>query len=629
MCGIAGVAGASLPERLLHGMGDAMVHRGPDDAGYYQGPDINLAFRRLAIVDLAGGRQPMANEDGRIQLVFNGEIYDHDLLRRELITRGHRFVTDHSDTEVLVHGWEEWRYDLFPRLNGMFAVAIWDCSHRTLVLARDRYGIKPLYYATTPAGAIVFASEIRPILASGLIPSRANPTGLMEYFTFQNLLQRQTMFAGIHQLEPGTLLTWKAGKATTRTYWDLHFPRSRRAPMSALADEHRGILTRAIRRQLAADVPVKTYLSGGIDSTAITVLAKQFDPDMTTYSCLFNLDDVGDDRAVDERQYSRLVSDRTGLRRVEMELAADSLRTCLFNYVASLEDLRMGMGYVNYLIAERVAQDAKVVLSGTGGDEFHAGYVGRYRAVGLGQSNAMPWWRRWARTCKQIWRNPSSAAPNPDSAYRNVLNCFFSRHQWPAIFTPEFLREAGDFEPDSVMDDFIRKCPSEDWRDRVLYVDAKTYLMGLLTFEDKVSMAHSLEARVPLLDNELVDFLLDVPFDSLWPGGNTGKVLFRESVRPLVPREIYTKPKMGFGPPDASWYRGILRGWIEELVEPHLTGERGVFQPRYLRKVLDDHFEGHANHYHLIWSLVNLEAWCGVFGFYGARSKNEIAQRAA
>jgi asparagine synthase (glutamine-hydrolysing) len=620
MCGIAGVAGASLSEHVLQAIGNAMFHRGPDGAGFYQGPEINLAFRRLAIVDLQGGRQPMANEDGRITLLFNGEIYDHQPLRRQLESRGHHFVTDHSDTEVLVHGWEEWGYDLFQRLNGMFAIAIWDSVDRTLVLARDRYGIKPIYYALTSTGALVFASEIRALLASRLIAAQPNPEGVMEYFTFQNLTRRQTMFAGICQVEPGTVLTWRAGKTTCHRYWDITFPRSRRQTFTELAQEHRAILKRAIKRQLAADVPVKTYLSGGIDSTAITLMAHQYDSDLTAYSCIFELQNVGLDNSCDERHFSRLVASSSALARVELELPAASLPKCLSDYVYSMEDLRMGMGYVNYLIAQRVARDAKVVLSGTGGDEFHAGYVGRYQALGAGQLKELGWWRDMLRYGKRFLLGQSRPVTDPSdlTPFRKLITGFFDHNQWEMIFTPEFLRESRGFDPKNVTDDVVNRCPSHDWRDRLLYLDAKTYLTGLLTFEDKVSMAHSLETRVPLLDNELVDFLLDVPFEALWPGGSTGKVLFRESVRPWVPAEIYNKPKMGFGPPDASWYRRELRPWIEEWLAPQLRGDRGVFQPGHVRSVLDNHFNQRVNNYHLIWTLLNFEGWCQRFGFYGA-----------
>src|SRR5712691_4665219 len=281
MCGIAGVVGIAPAPKLLEAMSAALCHRGPDDAGVYSGTEVGLAFRRLAIVDLAGGQQPMRNEDGRIRLIFNGEIYDHAVLRRELEAHGHRFATDHSDTEVLVHGWEEWGYDLFPRLNGMFAVAIWDEATHTLALARDRYGVKPLYYALLPQGGLAFASEIKALHASGLVPRGPAVEGILEYFAFQNVWREQTMFQDIYQLEPGVTLTWHAGHVSRRRYWDLAFPRSRHGSLQALAEEHRDILQRAIRRHIAADVPVMSYLSGGIDSTAITVVAYQYDPQVT------------------------------------------------------------------------------------------------------------------------------------------------------------------------------------------------------------------------------------------------------------------------------------------------------------------------------------------------------------
>jgi asparagine synthase (glutamine-hydrolysing) len=611
-------------------MAKALRHRGPDDEGLYLGAEVGLSFRRLAIVDLAGGRQPMSNEDGRIRLVFNGEIYDHALLRKELAVRGHRFVTDHSDTEVLVHGWEEWGYGLFPRLNGMLAVAIWDETTRTLVLARDRYGIKPLYYALLPRGGLVFASEIKALYASGLITPQPSCEGIMEYFSFQNVWREQTMFQRICQLEPGVTLTWHAGHLSRRRYWDITFPRSRRGSLAALAEEHRQILQRALRRQIAADVPVMSYLSGGIDSTSITVVSYQYDPQVTAYSCIFDLKDVGEDRFVDEREFSRLVAEAYSLRRVELEVSQDSLVGCITDYVAALEDLRMGMGYPVYLIAQRVAQDAKVVLSGTGGDEFHGGYVGRYQALGLTHNGRPPVWHRWRPLLQRVrtqniwslWKEarsvPQALQPlDPEPLYRSMLNFVVKPEHMVQAFTPEFLRSANGYDAQTVMDQFLQQCPSTDWRDRVMYVDAKTYLAGLLVLEDKVSMAHGLETRVPLLDNELIDFLLDVPFDVLCRG-ETGKILFRESVRPWVPDKIYTKPKMGFGPPDASWYRGRLQPWIEATLSAARCRARGVLQPAFVQATLEDHFAGRRNNTYLIWSLLNFEVWCQAFGFFGA-----------
>jgi asparagine synthase (glutamine-hydrolysing) len=613
MCGIAGIVGVERPAGALEAMADAMAHRGPDSDGFHEDDrGVGLAFRRLAIVDLACGDQPMRSEDGAVHLIFNGEIYDHPLLRAELESRGHRFASDHSDTEVLVHGWEEWGEDLFGRLNGMFAVAIWEPARRRLVLARDRYGIKPLYHAPLPGGGLVFASEVRALLASGLVPARPSARGVREYWAFQNLWGEHTMFEGVRQLGAGTVLRWEDGSTSQRRYWDISFPRSRRGSVEELAEEHRDIVSRVVRRQIAADVPVMSYLSGGIDSTAITVASHQVDPAVTAYSCIFDLNGVDSDRVVDEREFSRLVASAYGLRRVEQLLEPDSLTAALRPYVRALEDLRMGMGYPVYLIAQRVARDARVVLSGTGGDEFHGGYVGRYQALGLTDGNAPNGLR--GRLRRLLGREPASAA-EADATYRRILNFLVPDADAPAFFTEEFLRETAGFDANQLISEAIAACPSRDWRDRVFYVDAKTYLAGLLVLEDKVSMAHSLETRVPLLDNELVDFMLDGPYEALWRG-DTGKVLFRESVRPWVPDEIFAKPKMGFGPPDASWYRGALRPWIERTLDEERIRARGVVRPDFVRDALDDHFSGRRDTTYLIWSLLCFEAWCDEFGFY-------------
>ncbi len=629
MCGIAGIVGTTPTREQLTKMADAIVHRGPDDDGFHIEEGVGLAFRRLSIVDLESGQQPLSNEDGTVHVVFNGEIYDHALLRAELEARGHKFRTHHADSEVMVHGWVEWGHGLFDRLNGMFAVAIWDARERTLVLARDRYGIKPLYFAFDDPeldnGTMVFGSEIRTLHASGLLPSAPSGEGILEYFSFQNVWREQTMFAGVRQLDAGCSLTWRDGKVQQRRYWDIEFTRSRTGSLDSLAEEHRDVLQRSIQRQIAADVPVMSYLSGGIDSTAITVVSHQHDPNVRAYSCIFNLDGVGKDAHVDEREFSRLVAEEYDLDRVELELSQDSLVGCIGDYVEALEDLRMGMGYPVYLISQRVAQDAKVVLSGTGGDEFHAGYVARYTILGdhSGSARAPAAIDRLGQGLRRLFSflpgvAPPAAPPEePGVIYRRVLNAIFNKEQLQNVFTSDFLSTTNGYDASSVMDDTLAKCPSENWWDRVMYVDAKTYLHGLLVLEDKLSMAHSLETRVPLLDNELIDFLLDVPFDALIQEG-VGKVLFREAVKPWVPDSIYKKPKMGFGPPDGSWYRNTLRTWIEGNFDAMASRSECIFRREFLRGLLDDHFSQRADNTYLIWSLLNFEHWCQRFSMFGA-----------
>src|SRR5579871_5120476 len=616
MCGIAGLLHfgrqPDAAERV-RGMARSIRHRGPDDEGYWQDDSVALGFVRLSILDIAGGHQPMSNEDGSVWTIFNGEIYNHRDLRRELERCGHRFSTDHSDTEVLVHGWEQWGERLTDRLNGMFAFAVWDSRSRALFLARDRYGIKPLYKAALAGGEVLFASEIRAIHASGLLGREADADGLMEYLSQQNLWSGRTCFAGVEEFPPGTRETIDARAAKRVRYWDYSFPRGSRASLATAAAQHREILSRVIRRQAAADVPVMTYLSGGIDSSSIAAAAHQLDPGMAAYSCIFQLDGVGDDAIVDEREFSRSMAAYLGIRHIQLEVPQDALASSIDQTIRALETPRMGMSYVNFLIAQRVSRDGKVVLSGTGGDELHGGYVYRYRAV---KPEASPLPHRLRQRVKRLLHGRGTVPPNGDAVYFQMLNFPIPVDRVEQALTPEFRRQVKSYDPRESIGRMLSDCPYEDPWDRVLWVDARTYLHGLLVLEDKLSMASSLEARVPLLDNELVDFVSNLPWRLLFDG-DTGKIVFRESVRHLVPDTIYRKPKMGFGPPDASWYRGVLRPFIASQLSPDRVARRGVFQPQYVEAVLNDHFSGRANNVAIIWSMLSLKSWCREFGLLG------------
>jgi asparagine synthase (glutamine-hydrolysing) len=619
MCGLTGLLHWQRhPDAALRvvRMADAIAHRGPDDEAYWSDADIALGFRRLSILDIAGGAQPMANEDCSVIVVFNGEIYNHRELRAVLAARGHCFKTDHSDTEVLVHGWEEWGEALPDRLNGMFAFAVWDQTKGSLFLARDRYGIKPLYLATLADGTVAFGSELRALLGSGLVEKRPSPAAIVEYFSFMNCWEGRTPFAGIRLLTPGSCETITRAGLRQRKYWDYSFPRQRRNSLACEAEAYRGLLIDVIRRQMDTDVPVMTYLSGGIDSTAVTAAAHHLDRAVRAYSCVFDLSGVGDDRIVDEREFSRAAAKHLGIDRVEMELPQNILTRSLDATVRALEYPRMGMAYVNYLIAERVAADAKVVLSGMGGDELTGGYIARYAMVRRGAAAPLGPGARLARWLRPGWE----AEPlDPFALYRRALNVTIPAHELKSAFTPEFLAAAGDYSPLDQISDAIARAPSRDPWDVVMYVDATTYLHGLLVMEDKLSMAHSLETRVPLLDNVLVDYTLDLPWEQLADGAN-GKIAFREAVRPWVPEEIYAKPKMGFGPPDASWYRGALRGWIEEQLDKRRIAARGVLQPSFVRRKLDDHFAGRIDAVALIWTLLSFESWCRQFDMFGGET---------
>lgn len=596
-------------------MADSILHRGPDDAGFWSDGDVALGFRRLSIVDLATGHQPMSNEDGTVWVVFNGEIYNHVALRRELEAAGHRFATDHSDTEVLVHGYEQWGEALLPRLNGMFAFAIWDARNRRLMLGRDRLGIKPLYIAERADGALVFASEVRAIHASGLIEKAPDESAVHAYFLQQNVWDGRSMFKGVRQLLGGHLLVDEHGQRRTSQFWDMTFNR-RRLPAKQAAEAFRAMLEDTIRRQMAADVPVMAYLSGGIDSSSLVAGAHNIDPGVKAYSCLFDLTGVGADRIVDEREFSRAVAAHLGIQHVELELAPTTLMSSLHATIDALEEPRMGMAYVNYLIAGRVAQDSKVVLSGCGGDEILGGYVGRYAYLRQPYPvSSSPQPGLLARVMGRALK-PTGLSLDP---MRRMLElyCFpVPPHDLDAAFTTEMRRAADGYTVAGALSELLKSCRSDFDFDRLMYADTKTYLTGLLMVEDKLSMAHSLEARVPLIDNEVIDLAMGFDWELLYDG-ETGKKVFRDAIREWVPAIVADKPKMGFGPPDASWYRGALQPWIRQVLSPERIAARGVFRPEFVQKALDDHMSEAANRLPLIWSLLSFDAWSEIHGFYG------------
>lgn len=618
MCGIAGIlhrgAHPDAPRRTK-AMADSIRHRGPDDEGFWSDGEVALGFRRLSIVDLATGHQPMSNEDGTVWVVFNGEIYNHVALRKELETAGHRFATDHSDTEVLVHGYEQWGEGLLPRLNGMFAFAIWDSRNRRLMLGRDRLGIKPLYIAERGDGALVFASEIRAIHASGLIEKAPDEGAVHTYFLQQNVWDGRSLFRGVRQLPGGHLLIDEPGRRRVKQFWDMVFHRRKLSAKDA-ADAFRAMLEDTIRRQMAADVPVMAYLSGGIDSSSLVAGAHRIDPKAKAYSCLFDLTGVGADRIVDEREFSRAVAAHLGIEHVELELQPTALMGSLHATIDALEEPRMGMAYVNYLIAERVAQDSKVVLSGCGGDEILGGYVGRYAHLRLPYpvSNA-PKPGLLARIMGRALK-PTGLSLDPMRRMLELYRFPVAPHDTEAAFTPEMMRAGGGYSVDEAVGILLKGCRSGfDW-DRLMYADTKTYLAGLLMVEDKLSMTHSLEARVPLIDNEVIDLALGYDWGLLYDGEH-GKKVFRDAIRDWVPPIIADKPKMGFGPPDASWYRGALQPWIRQVLAPGRIAARGVFQPEFVQKAIDDHMSEAVNRLPLIWSLLSFDAWCEIHGFYG------------
>ncbi len=646
MCGIAGLY--SLTDRAIEpfaiaGMCDALTHRGPDDGGCVllapsgprqggrwreltaqdraralpdlqthalnrtaeahpgQGFRLALGHRRLSILDLSmAGHQPMANQAKTVWLTYNGEIYNHLDLKKELMGKGHRFVSG-TDTEVLLHLYEEYGAACVEKLNGMFAFALWDDRSETLLLARDRYGIKPLYY--TEAGhTLAFASEVKALLSLPAVPRAVNHAALVEYFTFQNTFGDVTLFKDIRLLEPGHLMTVMAGRIERRRYWDFNFEPAEDAGEERCRERLRHLLEDTIKRQLISDVPVGAYLSGGMDSGSITAMAAAGIPRLMTFTGGFDLTNVsGFEAGFDERKDAEELSALFGTEHYQMVFHSGDLEWALPRVIWAIEDLRAGMCYPYYYTARLASRFVKVVLGGTGGDEIFAGYPWRYRMV------------EGARAEQEFL-----------ARYYRYWNRLVPAEQRTQCFSLHVLREAGGHDP---YDAFRRVAePARSMRDpirRALYFEAKTFLHGLLVIEDKLSMAHSLESRVPLLDHALVDFVTTLPTRYLinrqWdknPSGDenlAGKYLFRRAMEGVLPDRILLKRKQGFSAPEQSWYQGPLINYVKAILLDRKTLSRGFFQETFVRRVLDEHLNGAVNHRLLIWSLLSFEFWNRLF----------------
>ncbi|MBI3988284.1 MAG: asparagine synthase (glutamine-hydrolyzing), partial [candidate division NC10 bacterium] len=519
--------------------------------------------------------------------VYNGEIYNFPELTRELQKKGHPFRS-RSDTEVLLHLYEEEGENLVYRLNGIFAFALWDQRRRRLFLARDRFGAKPLYY-TLSNGRLIFASEIKALLAVKGVEPRVSLEALNEYFTFQNLFSDLTLFEGVRILEPGHLLTVEDGKITLKRYWDPLF-QDRGWSDEEAVERLRTVFEQAVRRQLVSDVPLGSYLSGGMDSASLVAVASRSIPRLMTFTGGFDLSSVsGLELAFDERKDAELAASTFKTEHYEMVLHAGDLAWSLPRVIWHLEDLRVGMCYQNYYIARLASRFVKVVLSGVGGDELFGGYPWRYKVIQECRDQAefdQRYYRSWTRLI-------------PDE-------------EKPSFFTPEVWAVVKDHHPFEAYRQVVEKARGLDPLTRALYFEAKTFLHGLLVVEDKLSMAHSLEARVPFLDDELVEASLTIPSRLKIQNGE-GKVILRKAMRGLLPEPILKKKKQGFSPPDASWYRGESLEYVKKILLDPKTLERGYFQPASIRRIVEEHLSGRVNHRLLIWSLLCFEWWNRIF----------------
>lgn len=622
MCGIIGIAEPS-PNRVnkavLQEMTDVLRYRGPDGEGLYIKGRVGLGHRRLSVIDLSdAGRQPMADTKGQRVISYNGEVYNFRELRKQLERKGYRFRSQ-TDTEVILQSYAEWGEACVSKFNGMFAFAILDWPKRRLFLARDRFGIKPLYW-TYQRGRFLFASEIKAILKHPAIRAKVSLPALDEYFTFQNLLTERTLFEGICLLPAGSTLTYdlKAeAPPTVERYWNFQSK-----PDSTLTEgdcEARlyDLFCKAVERQLVSDVPIGAYLSGGMDSGSIVAVARQNLGRLKTFTGGFDLSSAsGLELGFDERANSEFLANLLKTEHYEMVMHAGDMEHIMPMLIRHLEDLRVGQCYPNFYIAQLAGKFVKVVLSGAGGDELFAGYPWRYYrgATSRGKEDFLKrYYGFWQRLVPdEEKRHLFHARARPSADHPTAMQ----------IFSSVFDGWQGSFDQ---ADDFI---------DASLYFELKTFLHGLLVVEDKLSMAHSMETRVPFLDNELVDFAMTIPVRyKLKPQESAtrvdenligkrliaeqqhhnGKVILRRAMSRLIPPSVTERAKQGFSAPDSSWFRGESIEYVKKLLDPKKARLYDFINPAYVQRRLGDHVAGKRNDRLFIWSLISFEWWLRTF----------------
>jgi asparagine synthase (glutamine-hydrolysing) len=617
MCGIAGLIhrdGQPVSPAVLQRMTDAVAHRGPDGEGHWIEGPVGLGHRRLAIIDLSpAGQQPMVSADHRYVLSYNGEIYNFRELKAELEALGYWFRS-RTDSEVVLYALAAWGADALLRFNGMFALALWDRRERKLLLARDRYGIKPVYYAEEN-GVFAFGSEQKAITASGAIPTDLDPAALLEYFTFQNIFTDRTLMKSIRLLPAGHYAELSLDEANAplrqHRYWDFDFREPGNPASDAEYREELGRLFRqAVNRQLISDVELGSYLSGGMDSGSITAVAASSFPYLKTFTCGFDLSSAsGIELGFDERARAEAMSYHFKTEHYEMVLKAGDMERCLPRLAWHLEEPRVGQSYPNFYAAQLASKFVKVVLSGAGGDELFGGYPWRYyRAVVNSDFDD------YADKYYLFWQ-------------RLVNNTEAKR-----IFAPMWKEVSGVSTRDifrNVFADRSKPETPEDYVNHSLYFEAKTFLHGLLVVDDKLSMAHGLETRVPFLDNDLVDFAMACPvhlklnnlnkvirIDENEPGAKQarffeksrdGKQILRDVMNGFIPEDVATAEKQGFSAPDASWFKGDSIDFVKRTL---MNGHGRIYD--YLDKqavqdLVGEHLSGDRNRRLLIWSLLNVE----------------------
>ena len=623
MCGIAGIVSSDIlqPDAYLRAlrMREVLVHRGPDEAGVYCDGVAALTHRRLNIVDLTTGQQPMSNEDGNTWVIFNGEIYTHAAVRRDLESRGHTYRT-RSDTESIVHAYEEWGDDCVHHFRGMFAFALWDRPNRRLLLARDRLGIKPLYW-TRVGDMLLFGSEIKAILASGLVEPKPHLAMLPEVLGARYTTGSDTMFTGIHKLLPGHRLIFERGIARVEQYWDLPLRGAHVAVREQDAVERfRDLLTESTRIHLMSDVPVGMLLSGGLDSSAIAAIMAQ-----TTGSRLHTFSVAFRETAFNELEYARTVSQSIGATAHEIVIDDRDFFEALPRLIwHEDEPIAHPSSVPLYFVSKLAREHVTVVLTGEGSDELLGGY-GKYPRMMWNWSAGRLWSQVVPQRAREFVARVLGRA-STGSLGRYGARSFLAMDCTPeamvfdnfaairvsdqqSMLTPELRPLATLSRAYSGSAAFFNRPGAQcTLLDRILYADVKTYLVELLMKQDQMSMAASIESRVPFLDHELVEFCAGLPDQWKLSGWKTKRIL-REAMKPLVPAVVLNRPKMGFPVPFSAWTSGAWNPVMRDVLLDRRTRERGIFDSQAVERLLREHATGKAQRGDWIWTLFNLELW--------------------
>ncbi len=615
MCGICGFAYAGnekdMDKHTLRLMNAALEHRGPDDQGEWFGQNAALAMRRLSILDIEHGHQPMTNEDGSIVVVFNGEIYNFSDIKTQLIKLGHTFKTN-CDTEVIVHAYEQYGDDALSYFNGMFAFALYDIKRRRLLLARDRLGIKPLFY-TFRNGTLAFASELDSLYRSGTVRPDIDPCALDAFFTFLYIPAPDTIFSDAKRLRPGEKLVFENGSVKTERYWKLEFAPTTTWSLDRAADEYLALLTDSVRLRMISDVPLGAFLSGGIDSSSVTGILSMMNTAQTrTFTIGF------DDTDANEMEYARIAAEAFGTDHTEEIMKPDAVELAASLVRHFGEPFADSSAIPTYLVSKLARQSVTVALSGDGGDELFAGYTWLHMNRKVGAYRKLP------APLRQVVNTALKIAPGspklakiqrfsrdsflpPEQSFRRRQTCFDDELR-ASLYQEGFAKQVSACAVDRFEEHMSSVAHLSD-DDRMLYQDTHMYLPDdILTKVDRMSMANSLEARVPLLDHRIVEFAASVPF-SLKLKGNTSKLLVKRAVGDILPPELLKQRKQGFAIPIQRWFREDLRPHFEDTVLGEKSRCAAFIRPEVLRTMMEQHVLNKENYGHHLWTALILEHW--------------------